>query len=66
MLYAICGVAVYQVRPDQINLLLLGFFEPKIGPSDRKKKKKAIKWEWLEIIIELLQCPGFVLEVSLR
>ena len=40
-------------RPDQINLLLLGDFEQKIGSSDRKEEK-VIKWEWLETIIELL------------
>ena len=28
------------IRPDQINLLLLGFSDQKIGSSDRKKKKK--------------------------
>ena len=28
------------VRPDQFNLLLLGYCEVKIGASDRKKKKK--------------------------
>ena len=33
------------VRPDQFNLLLLGYCEVKIGPSDRKKrKKKTINW----------------------
>ena len=36
------------LRPDQFNLLLLGFCEAKIGASDRKKKeKKAINWVWL-------------------
>ena len=29
------------IRPDQFNLLLLGYCEVKIGPSDRKKKKKS-------------------------
>ena len=29
------------LRPDQFNLLLLaGYYEVKIGPSDRKKKQK--------------------------
>ena len=28
---------LYHIRPDQINLLLLGFSEPKIGPTDRNK-----------------------------
>ena len=33
------------IRPDQFNLLLLRYCEVKIGPSDRKKKKKkAINW----------------------
>ena len=32
------------IRPDQFNLLLLGYCEIKIGPSDQKKKKKAINW----------------------
>ena len=33
------------IRPDQFNLLLLGYCEVKIGPSDRKnKEKKAINW----------------------
>ena len=33
------------IRPDQFNLLLLGYCEVKIGPSDQKKKeKKAINW----------------------
>ena len=26
------------IRPDQITLLLLGFFEQEIGPTDRKIK----------------------------
>ena len=30
------------IRPDQFNLLLLGYCEVKIGPSDRKKKKQLI------------------------
>ena len=30
------------VRPDQINLLLLGFSEPKNGPTDRNKNNKKI------------------------
>ena len=42
------------IRPDQINLLLLRFFDQKIGSSDRKKKKIIIKWEWLKAIIELI------------
>ena len=29
------------LRPDQFNLLLLGYCEVKIGPSDRKKKDKS-------------------------
>ena len=28
-----------EVRPDQINLLLLGFSDQKIGSSNRKKEK---------------------------
>ena len=38
---------------DQINLLLLGFSEQTIGPTDRIKVKikKAIKWEWLQAIL---------------
>ena len=28
------------IRPDQFNLLLLGYYEVKIGPSDRKKREK--------------------------
>ena len=34
------------IRPEQFNLLLLGYCEVKIGPNDRKKKKekKAINW----------------------
>ena len=28
------------LRPDQFNLLLLGYCEVKIGPSDRKKERK--------------------------
>ena len=37
-----CMVPVYinTIRPDQFNLLLLGYCEVKIGPSDRKKKEK--------------------------
>ena len=36
------------IRPDQFNLLLLGYCEVEIGASDRKKKKKkAINWVWL-------------------
>ena len=31
---------VHDVRPDQINLLLLGFSDQNIGSSDRKKEKK--------------------------
>ena len=27
----------FTIRPDQINLLLLGFSESKIGPTDRNK-----------------------------
>ena len=30
----------FLLRPDQFYLLLLGYCEVKIGPSDRKKKKK--------------------------
>ena len=30
----------WPLRPDQFNLLLLGYCEVKIGPSDRKKRKK--------------------------
>ena len=34
------------IRPDQFNLVLLGYCEAKIGPSDReKKKRKAINWD---------------------
>ena len=33
-----------KLRPDQFNLLLLGYCEVKIGLSDRKKRKKAINW----------------------
>ena len=34
------SIAFFVIRPDQINLLLLGFSEPKNGPTDRNKKKK--------------------------
>ncbi|MCG8626246.1 MAG: hypothetical protein MJE68_30140 [Proteobacteria bacterium] len=30
-----------QLRPDQFNLLLLGYCEVKIGLSNKKKKKKS-------------------------
>ena len=30
------------VKPDQFNLLLLGYCEVKIGPIDQRKK--VIKW----------------------
>ena len=43
----------YGTRSDQINLLLLRFSEPKLDQSTEKKKKK-IKWEWPQAIIELL------------
>ena len=36
------------IRPDQFNLLLLGYCEAKIGPSDQKKKeKKQLIGVWL-------------------
>ena len=34
-------LAIIIIRPDQFNLLLLGYCEAKIGPSDRKK---VINW----------------------
>ena len=43
-----CGnhpVNTHAVRPDQFNLLLLGYCEVKIGSSNQKKRKKnAINW----------------------
>ena len=32
------------LRPDQFSLLLLGYCEVKIGPSDRKKKQSIGVW----------------------
>ena len=34
------GQHILDIRPAQINLLLLGFSDQKIGSSDRKKEKK--------------------------
>ncbi len=33
-----CDKLIPDPRPDQINLLLLGFFKPENGPTDRPKK----------------------------
>ena len=48
----------YHIRPDQINLLLLGFSDQKLGRAT--KRKEIIKWEWLETIIELHVLHSFV------
>ena len=42
----------YHIRPDQINLLLLGFSVQKLDRAT--KRKEVIKWEWLETIIAIL------------
>ena len=36
-------MGVQAIRPDQFNFLL-GYCGEKIGPTDRKKRKKAINW----------------------
>ena len=47
-MHRLVGVNTFTfVRPDQINLLLLGFSDQKKDRATEKKGKNVIKWEWL-------------------